>query len=264
MDIATIGGILIALVAIAGGDLIEGGSLGSVIQPTAGMIVLGGTIGAVAVQFPASVLKKALKDLVQVFKPAHQNVAATVATIVSLAGKARRDGLVSVEREVSAISDPFMRRALELAVDGTDVKTLRATLEMELTHTEEEDEGSAKVLEAGGGYSPTIGILGAVLGLIHVMENLSDPSKLGSGIAVAFVATIYGVGSANLLFLPMAGKLKMRIRERIAHMEVVVEGVCALAEGENPKLIERKLAVFTAGAHGGGAATLKAVPAKAA
>jgi chemotaxis protein MotA len=260
MDFASVGGVLIAILAILGGQALEGGNIGSILQPTAAIIVFGGTIGAVCVQFPGHILRQAMSELRQVFKPAPIDVASAIKSIVTLAGKARRDGLVSIEREVSAIQDAFMRRGLELAVDGTDAKVLKNALEMELTHIEEESEGPAKVFEAAGGYAPTVGILGAVLGLIHVMENLSDPSKLGGGIAVAFVATVYGVGSANLFFLPMASKLKLRAREKLILMEIVIEGVCALAEGENPRLIERKLSVFAAEKQGekGDAAAAKA------
>ena len=258
MDIATIAGIVIALGAIAGGTLLEGGHLGSLAQPTAIIIVVGGTLGAVVVQFPGSTLRRALRDIKQVFKPLPLDAAAVVHTILTLANKARREGLVSIEREASSVADPFLRRALELAVDGTEAKDLRGALELEVTHIEEQSEGPAKVLEAAGGYAPTVGIIGAVLGLIHVMENLSDPSKLGGGIAVAFVATVYGVGTANLFFLPMASKLKARAREQVVMMELMIEGVCALAAGENPRLIERKLGAFVhekrAQADGGGVA----------
>lgn len=263
MDFATIFGIVIAALAILGGQALEGGHIGSIMQPTAAIIVIGGTIGAVCVQFPGYVLKRAVVDLRKVFKPEPDGAAEAVKTIVQLANKARRDGLVSIEKEVSSITDPFMRRGLELAVDGTDAKVLRNALELELGHHEKEAEGPAKVLEAAGGYAPTVGILGAVLGLIHVMENLSDPSKLGGGIAVAFVATVYGVGLANLFFLPMATKLKLRTHEQVARMEIVIEGVSSLAEGENPRLIERKLSVLVHGGeeHAEGAA--KAAPSAA-
>jgi chemotaxis protein MotA len=202
------------------------------------------------VQFPAAVLMQAVKDLKQVFKPSPVDFAETIQTIVSLAAKVRRDGLVSIEKEAGALKDEFMRRGVELAIDGTDAKVLRSALEMELGHFEHESENPAKVLEAAGGYSPTVGILGAVLGLIHVMENLSDPSKLGGGIAVAFVATVYGVGTANLFFLPMATKMKIRAHEKVVLREVIIEGVIALAEGENPRLIERKLSAFVHEKHG--------------
>jgi chemotaxis protein MotA len=244
MDLATLVGIAVALGAVVAGHTLEGGHMGSILQPTAAIIVLGGTFGAVAVTFPGAYLRRAITDLRQVIMPSTLDTAGAVKTILAMANKARREGLVSIEKDAEAIKDPFLRGAFELAIDGTEVKTLRAALELEISRHEESGEAASKVFEAAGGYSPTIGILGAVLGLIHVMENLSDPGKLGGGIAVAFVATVYGVGTANLLFLPMAGKLKTRHREQILMMELVVEGVCAIAEGENPRLIERKLSVY--------------------
>jgi chemotaxis protein MotA len=244
MDMATIIGVVVAIGAILAGHVIEGGHLGSILQPTAAIIVLGGTVGACLVQFPAATLLQTLRAIRQAFKPNVHDLAGVVKIIVKLANKARRDGLVSIEDEVSEITDSFTRRALELAIDGTEGKQLRTALEIEMEQLEHVGEGPAKVLEAAGGYSPTIGILGAVLGLIHVMENLSDPSKLGAGIAVAFVATVYGVGTANLLYLPIGNKLKIRFQEEMVRHELVVEGVCAIAEGENPRLIERKLSVY--------------------
>jgi chemotaxis protein MotA len=244
MDLSTVLGILIAIGAVIGGQMLEGGHPGSIAQPTAAIIVLGGTLGACAVQFPGRVLKRALSSLKIAFKPPKHDMAGTLQLIVGLANKARRDGLVALEKDAEQIADPFLRKAFELAIDGTDVKALRGALELELGHEEEEGENPAKVYEAAGGYSPTVGIIGAVLGLIHVMENLSDPSKLGGGIAVAFVATVYGVGVANLFFLPIATKLKIRHRERMLMMELSLEGACAVADGENPRLIEQKLAVY--------------------
>jgi len=244
MDIATIIGVIVAIGAILGGHVIEGGHLGSILQPTAAIIVIGGTIGACCVQFPAATLIQTLASLREAFKPKVHDLGAVVKIIVGLANKARRDGLVAIEDEASAITDSFTRRALELAIDGTEGKQLRAALEIEIQQLEHVGEGPAKVLEAAGGYSPTVGILGAVLGLIHVMENLSDPGKLGAGIAVAFVATVYGVGLANLLFLPIGNKLKIRHLEEMVKYELILEGVSAIAEGENPRLIERKLSVY--------------------
>ncbi|MCK6550121.1 flagellar motor protein [Myxococcota bacterium] len=249
MDLATIAGIIVALVAVLGGQALEGGSVGSILQPTAALIVFGGTLGAVAVQFPFAVLRQAAIDLRQVFRPDTPDLRGVVDAIVRLATKARREGLVAIEEEVEELADPYLRRGLQLAVDGTDAKVIRAAMELELGHWEEEQEAPAKVLEAAGGYSPTIGILGAVLGLIHVMENLSDPGKLGSGIAVAFVATVYGVGFANLFFLPMAQKMKLRVRQKVVMRELMIEGVVSLAEGENPRLIERRLSVFVTDGH---------------
>jgi chemotaxis protein MotA len=164
-----------------------------------------------------------------------------ISTVTRLATKARRDGIMSLEDEVETISDPFMRRGLMLAVDGTNPSTLRAMLEGESVSRDEIDEAPARVYEAAGGYAPTIGILGAVLGLIHVMENLSDPNKLGAGIAVAFVATVYGVGSANLLFLPIASKLRSKAGRQARHRELILEGILAIQEGLNPRLIDQKL-----------------------
>lgn len=244
MDFATIAGLVVALGAIFGGQALEGGSIGSVMQPTAAMIVIGGTMGAAAVQFPGHVLLATLRNLKTAFKPHTAPLTEHIILFIELAKKARRDGLVSIERDVAGVKDAYLRRGLELAVDGTESKALRGMLELELTREEEHGHGPIQVLEAMGGYSPTVGILGAVLGLIHVMENLSDPSKLGSGIAVAFVATIYGVGLANLAFLPLAGKLKYRHAEHIASREMILEGVCAIAEGEHPRLIETKLSAY--------------------
>jgi len=223
MDGATIIGIFIAFGAILAGQVLEGGHISSILQPTAALIVFGGTLGAISIQFPSKVLRQTLRALRQVWKPTIHDTNGVVETIVRLATKARREGLVAIENEADLIKDPFLKRALEMAIDGTEAKALRAALEIEITHFEEDGEAPIKVLEAGGGYTP---------------------SKLGGGIAVAFVATVYGVSVANLLFLPMAGKLKARHRERTVVMELILEGVCAISEGENPHMIERKLAVY--------------------
>ncbi|MBI4510279.1 MAG: flagellar motor protein [Deltaproteobacteria bacterium] len=254
MDLMSIIGPLLAIGLILFGQHLEGGHIGSILQPTAALIVFGGTIGAVMLQFPGPILKDTLSAIKTIFKPSHADLNSTIAKFVELAKKARRDGLVSIEKEAAEVPDPFMRRALELAVDGTESKALRAALEIELTRSEEHGEWPVKVLEAAGGYFPTVGIIGAVLGLIHVMENLSDPSKLGGGIAVAFVATVYGVGAANLVVLPMSGKLKVRHVEHMAQMELTVEGSCAIAEGEHPRLVEKKLAAYADKRKSGGSA----------
>ena len=251
MDLTTLLGMLGSFGAILLGQHIEGGHIGSVAQPTAAIIVIGGTIGAVCVGFPGATLKATMTGLKHAFVNHPVNVDEKITLFVELAKKARRDGLVSIEREVGEIKDPNLKRGLEMAVDGTDAKALRTMLEIELTREEERGEGPVKVLEAFGGYAPTVGIIGAVLGLIHVMENLSDPSKLGSGIAVAFVATVYGVSLANLIFLPLATKVKVRHKEELLIMEMIIEGVCAIAEGEHPRLIEHKLNAY-ANKKGGG------------
>jgi chemotaxis protein MotA len=245
MDPRSLIGFVIAIVAIVGGQLLEGGHVSSILQPTAALIVIGGTIGAVALQFPLTALQQTWFDLREALRPPEE-LAPLIAQLGVLAHRARREGIVALERDAEKLPDPFLKRALELAVDGFDSPAVRRMLELQLDKVEEEAEHSVKVLEAAGGYAPTVGILGAVLGLIHVMENLSEPARLGSGIAVAFVATVYGVGSANLLFLPLAGKLKLRAREVSLRLELIIEGVCSLAEGENPRALERRLSVYAA------------------
>ncbi|HZS11035.1 MAG TPA: flagellar motor protein, partial [Nitrospirales bacterium] len=202
----TIVGVVLALGSILGGQMLEGGHIGSILQMTAFMIVIGGTLGAVCVQNPMPVvLKSAAMISLAFFDPKHDSKG-DIARIVELANLSRKQGLLALEGKLKEIKDPFFRKGVQLIVDGTEAKMIQEILELEVEHHEEEGVTAAKVWEAAGGYAPTVGILGAVLGLIHVMENLADPSKLGSGIATAFVATIYGVGSANILFLPIANK----------------------------------------------------------
>ncbi|MBM3801336.1 MAG: flagellar motor protein [Acidimicrobiia bacterium] len=244
MDIASIVGLVLGITAVVGGALLEGLQLGSIAQPTAALIVLGGTLGATVLSFPLKTLKRALAGIWRVLLEKNGSSTTMVDEILSYAIKARKDGLLSLDNRIPAASDDFLKKAMKLAVDGTDVKVLRDTMEIELDHIDEQGELDAKVFEAAGGFAPTIGIIGAVLGLIHVMENLSDPSKLGAGIAVAFVATVYGVGSANLIFLPFATKLKLRHRRQLAVKEMMLEGVISIMEGVNPKIIEEKLKGF--------------------
>ena len=244
MDIATVGGLVLAFGSILLGQALEGGHIGSIVQGTAGIIVLGGTVGAVMVQFPGVDLKNAMKAASSCFFPKKRDLEGSVKSLVTLANKARREGLITLEADAQKATNPFLKKALGLAVDGVEATALRSTMEIDLMHLEEGGEKPAKVFEAGGGYAPTVGIIGAVLGLIHVMENLSDPSKLGSGIAVAFVATVYGVAIANLVFLPMAGKLKARAKEEVVEHELYLEAVVAIASGENPQLVEEKLKGF--------------------
>lgn len=241
MDIATIVGIVLAFGSIIGGQALEGGHLGSIVQLTAFVIVMGGTIGAVCVQNPLSVLLKGVSLLALGIKdPKHDNKG-TITTIIDLANVSRKQGLLALEGRLKDIHDPFFRKGVQLIVDGTDPKVVHEVLEIDVEFQEEEGIKAAKIWEAAGGYSPTIGIIGAVLGLIHVMENLADPSKLGSGIAVAFVATVYGVGAANLLFLPLAGKLKFKLKEESASRMMIIMGLVGLAQGENPRLLQEKL-----------------------
>ncbi|MBP1595435.1 MAG: motA [Acidobacteria bacterium] len=244
MDLATLLGLLLAFGGILGGQALEGGKIGSILQGTAALIVIGGTFGACLVQFPLSVFLTSMKSVGKAFFEPKINNKIIIAEIIGYANKARRQGIVSLEADTEKASDPFMKKALNMAVDGVDSKTLRETMELEIENFEEEGELPVKFWEAAGGYSPTIGIIGAVLGLIHVMENLTDPSKLGGGIAVAFVATVYGVTLANVLYFPIAGKLKLRHRAQMMAREIILAGVISILEGENPRIIEDKLKSF--------------------
>jgi chemotaxis protein MotA len=243
-DLATCGGLLLALGGIIGGLVLEGGNIRDVAQITAAMIVLGGTLGAVLVTTPVSVLVGAAKKLPLVFMSKAQSAEAVIEEIIGYATKARKSGIVSLEQEAESIADPFLRKALNLAIDGMELKELRHMMELEIGLEEQREEEEAKVYEAAGGYAPTIGIIGAVLGLIQVMKHLENIEEVGRGIAVAFVATVYGVGSANIFFLPAGNKLKARLRRTIRLREMVLEGVSGIVEGLNPKLIRSKLEAF--------------------
>lgn len=244
MDIATIVGIVLAIGSIIGGQALEGGHLGSVMQLTAFIIVMGGTIGAVCVQNSLPVVIRSVRMLSLVIGNQHHDISGTIKTIIQLANVSRKQGLLALEGQLKDIHDPFFRKGVQLIVDGTDPKVVHEILEIDVEQHEEHGVLAAKVWEAAGGYAPTVGILGAVLGLIHVMENLADPSKLGGGIAVAFVATIYGVGAANLFFLPFANKIKFKIKEESSARNVIVLGLVGLAQGENPRLLQEKLESF--------------------
>lgn len=234
-------GLPLGLAMIVGGHVLEGGKLASLLQGAAGLIVFGGTLGAVLLSHPLPDVREAWRSLRYVFVDDLPPSSQLLDSIGRLAIKARKDGILSLEDELDGLVDPFMRRGLRLAVDGTNPTTLRNMLEAENDGREEYETAPARVYEAAGGYAPTVGILGAVLGLIQVMENLSDPSKLGAGIAVAFVATVYGVGSANLVLLPIAAKLRGRALRRARRREVILEGVLAIQEGQNPRVIDQKL-----------------------
>lgn len=241
MDKSTFVGVMLALGGILAGLLLEGGKLSQVLQPTAAMIVFGGTIGAVMVQFPLPVVVQAVQRLMHVFFDMTPDSMKVVQQLVAYAIKARKNGIVSLDAELTQISDPFLKKALMLAVDGTEPQELRKMMELELDNQEEHEGRVPKVFESAGGFAPTVGIIGAVLGLIQVMQHLENIEEVGRGIAVAFVATIYGVGSANLFFLPAAGKLKIRIREEQILRELTLEGVISILEGMNPRMLETKL-----------------------
>ncbi|MBI1911735.1 MAG: flagellar motor protein [Deltaproteobacteria bacterium] len=244
MDLLTIIGLVLSFGAILGGQVLEGGSMHSIMQLTAAIIVFGGTIGAVLVNYPMSTFLLSLKNAKMAFFDKKHDPVKKIKLISELAAIARKDGLLALEARIKKIDDPFLKKGLQLVVDGTEPKLTREILEIEISYSEEYDLSSAKVFESAGGYAPTIGILGAVMGLIHVMENLADPQKLGAGIAVAFVATVYGVATANLIYLPIAGKLKFKIREEAITKEMMIEGLISLSEGENPRRVEEKLIGF--------------------
>ena len=267
-DIATLAGIALAFGGIIGGLILEKGKIQDIMQMTAAMIVLGGTFGAVLVTMPLPVVLGAIRSLKSVFFDGSVSPRATIDALIQYATKARKNGIVSLESESNAIADPFMRKALNLAVDGTDLNELRKMMETDIALTEQAGENEAKVWEAAGGYAPTIGIIGAVLGLIQVMKHLEDIKEVGHGIAVAFVATVYGVGSANIFFLPMANKLRARMREGLLLKEMTLEGVVGIVEGLNPTLIRLKLEGYdrdsgTRAAKAGTEAKEKAGPAAA-
>jgi chemotaxis protein MotA len=243
-DLSTLAGIGLALAGLIGGLLLERGSIQDIAQSTAAMIVLGGTLGAVLVTTPLHVMLRAFKRLGDVFFDSSQSHSVVIDDLIWFASKARRDGIVSLEGEAESIPDPFLRKALSLAVDGTDLQELRKMMEIDIVHNEQRHEAEARVWESAGGYAPTIGIIGAVMGLIQVMKHLEDMKEVGHGIAVAFVATVYGAGSANIFFLPAANKLRTKLREGVALQEMVLEGVAAIVEGLNPTLIRLKLESF--------------------
>jgi chemotaxis protein MotA len=237
-------GIFIALVGIAVGLYLDGGKVGQMLQPTAALIVFGGTLGAVMVQFPFSVVMKAMRHLKEVFVRVEDPASRLTEDLTRYAAKARRYGLLSLDEELESIADPFLRKSLTLAVDGVHSAELRQTMELEMDRESEIDDLIPKVFEAAGGFAPTIGILGAVIGLIQVMQRLENINEVGKGIAVAFVATIYGVGSANILFLPCAGRIKMLMRRKQVLRELMLDGVIHIMERINPRLLEAKLAAY--------------------
>ena len=241
MDKISVLGLLIGILAIIGGQVLEGGHVASLSQPTALLIVLGGTMGAVMLQSPYATFMRGMRMIRWVWYPPAVDYAQIIKQITSWSQLSRREGLLALEGAMGQLKDAFARKGLQLLVDGAEPERLREVLEVEINTYEQELRMSARIWEAAGGYSPTIGILGAVLGLIHVMENLSDPSKLGAGIAVAFVATIYGVGLANLVFLPMSNKLKAHINRLIVQREMIVDGLVGIANGDNPRIIESRL-----------------------
>jgi chemotaxis protein MotA len=244
VDLTSIIGLIIAFGAVIGGQVLEGGSLMAIVQPTAFLIVFFGSVGATMLSFPPKDLMDALRAAPSVFFESKANPKATIDLLISLATKARKEGILALQSDIPKIENAFLRKGMELMTDGTDPSLLRDIMETELGVFEDDFGAAGKVWETTGGFTPTVGILGAVLGLIHVMENLNDPAKLGSGIAVAFVATVYGVGFANLLFIPMGSKIKLKGKADAHLMVMTIEGVLAIQAGESPNFIQEKLKVY--------------------
>lgn len=241
MDKTSLIGITLGVAAILVGQVLEGGHISSLIQPTAFLIVVGGTLGAVMLQSPLRVFRDGMRMARWIFVPPASSHADLIAQTSNWSQIARKEGLLALEARLASVPDPFMRKGLQLLVDGVEPQRLREVLEVEIDAWSAQMKLGAKIWEAAGGYAPTIGILGAVMGLIHVMENLSDPSKLGSGIAVAFVATIYGVGFANLIFLPVSKKLLAHVANGVSQREMFVDGLVGIASGDNPRIIESRM-----------------------
>jgi chemotaxis protein MotA len=246
VDKSTVAGIGIAVAGIAVGLYLDGGQVGQLLQPTAALIVFGGTFGAVMVQFPFAVVKQALGQLKAVFIGKKDPAAQLIDDMTRYAVRARRNGLMSLEAELESIQEPFLKKAMTLAVDGTHSPDLRQRMEFEMENEADREDLIPKVFEAAGGFAPTIGIIGAVIGLIQVMQRLQNINEVGKGIAVAFVATIYGVGSANILFLPCAGRIKILMRRKQMLRELMLDGVISMVEKVNPRVFEAKFATYLA------------------
>ncbi len=244
MELATIGGIILAMVGIIGGLILEGGNIGQLTQPTALLIVLGGTFGATMVHVPLSLFMEAMKAYGKIFMPDVPDPGQMIEDLIRYAAKARKEGIISLEGEVKDIKDPFMQKALMMAIDGADPKELRHSLEMQLGYIDDHGQLVAKVWESAGAYAPTIGIIGAVMGLIQVMGHLDDIEAVGHGIAVAFVATIYGLMFANVFFVPASGKLMTQHKQKMVIKEMVIDGVLLVIEGVNPMIMRDKLSGF--------------------
>jgi chemotaxis protein MotA len=241
MDILSIAGILVSIGAILSGIVLDGGTIDSLVNVPALIIVLGGTVGATLLQFPPIVFIRSLKMFSWVLKPPKVNLLTQIDKVVLWSSLARKEGLLGLENALPNEKDPFIKKGLQLLIDGNEPETIRDVLNLDMYSKEDTGLQAAGLYEAMGGYAPTIGILGAVMGLIHVMQNLTNPELLGQGIATAFVATIYGVGSANLIFLPVANKLKLHVLALTQAREMLTEGIIAIADGENPRNIRLKL-----------------------
>ncbi|WP_055106012.1 flagellar motor protein [Paenibacillus ihumii] len=244
MDIATIIGIIIGLAALIGGFLWEGGEVGGLMQLTAALIVFGGTFAAVMISFPVRRLKTIPRALKLAFTSANANTGQLIEDIVDMASTARREGVLSLEQKIAEHPDAYLREGIQLVVDGTDREMVKQIMEYDMDAAQYKYDGYAKIFESAGGYAPTMGIIGTVMGLIHVLGSLTEPTALGPSIALAFTATLYGVASANLIFLPIASKIKARGEDDITRMEMILEGVLSIQNGDHPILVRRKMDSF--------------------
>ncbi|MCL6475116.1 MAG: flagellar motor protein [Firmicutes bacterium] len=244
MDSTTVGGLVIGVGCLVAALWLEGGHLQQLVNLPAALIVLGGTFGATLIGLSVQQLRDLPHILRQALVRPSIDIPQTIRWLVTLSEKARRDGLLALEADANAASDEFLKRALQLAIDGTDPELVRDILQLEITFLEERHRQGEQVFTSMGGYAPTMGVLGTVMGLIHMMSRIENPSQMGPAIATAFVATLYGVSSANLLFLPIANKLRTRHAEEVLLREVIVEGVLAIQSGENPRIVEQRLRAF--------------------
>jgi chemotaxis protein MotA len=241
VDVLSVIGLVLAVIAVTGGAVLKGAGLQSLLSTAAFVIVILGTVASTLVQTPIDVMRRALVLLPWVIKPPRHAPEKLINKLVEWSNVSRKQGLLGLEPIMAREPDPFLRKGLQLVVDGSDPDSIRSTLEVEMHVREAADMRAARVFEGMGIYAPTLGIIGAVLGLMSVMQNLADPTKLGKGIAAAFVATIYGIGLANLLFLPVANKLKLAVQNQAHIQEMLIEGLIAIAQGENPRSIEGRL-----------------------
>jgi chemotaxis protein MotA len=244
MDILTLSGFVFAFLAVVVGSILKGAGVKALLSAAAFMIVVVGTFAAIFIHTPLPVFKHGMQMFGWIVKPPPIDGAALLAKLLEWSNVARKQGLLGLESVINSEPDPFVKKGLQLVVDGTEPEQIRTILEVEMSVREHADQAGAKVFEGMGIYSPTLGIIGAVLGLMAVMQNLADPSKLGAGIAAAFTATVYGIGLANLLFLPAAAKLKAIVAHQTQVRELVIEGLISIAQGENPRAIESKLQGF--------------------
>ena len=249
MDFATLLGLVIAVGAVGGSYLLEGGNLEAIFLTAPMMIVIGGTLGATTITTSFDTVRQIPHYLKVAIWNRSISLTNTIDRLVQLAEKARREGILGLESDLKTIEHPFFRKAIRLVIDGTDLESLRDILEMEIVQIEERHKRGISFFKKAGGFAPTMGILGTVLGLIHTLGSTSDASKMATHIAAAFIATLWGVGLANLFFLPLSDKLRMRHEEELTHLELITEGVLAIQTGENPRNIRTKLLSFIAPTH---------------